>query len=120
MKSWTTTQLFGTAASVAVIAGLVGAGLTRPPAGMDITEPNSPLYGIAVTESVKGLNGEKKEPKQGEPCPDCGQIHAPVVVPQGNVAGTAGAASTNFFYCENCKAYHPVEPELQLELGIKN
>ena len=116
MKNWTTSQLFGIAACVAIMGGLVGAGLTRPPPGTDITEPNSPLYGIAVTESVRGLHGEKEESKQGEPCSDCGQVHAPVVVPQGNVAGSAGAASTNFFYCENCRAYHSVEPKLQLDL----
>ncbi len=116
MKSWTTGQLIGILAFVAVVAGVVGAGLTRPPAGSDIVEPNSPLYEITVTESIKGLSGEKEEPKAGEPCPDCGQIHAPVGVPQGNVAGSAGNVSTNFVYCENCKAYHAAAPPLKLDL----
>ena len=51
-----------------------------------------------------------------KPCPDCGKIHAPVGAPQGNVAGSAGGVSTNYFYCENCKSYHPQPKQVNLEL----
>lgn len=110
MKTWTTKQLLILMAGAALVATAVGAGLKRPPAGADITLPDSPLYNIAVTESIKGLNGEKEE-SAGTPCPDCGKIHAQ---PAANVAQSAGAQSKNYYYCENCKIYHRNPVSVQL------
>ena len=108
MKTWTTWLLLGAMAAVAVVGTVVGSSLTRAPAGWDITEPGSPLYVTAVNESVKGLNkNQADESAKGEVCPDCGKVHAPVGGTQPNAANPAGGGvSTNFYYCDNCKAYH--------------
>jgi len=110
MKTWTTKQLLILMAGAALVATAVGAGLRKPPPGADITLPDSPLYNIAVTESIKGLNGEKKE-AAGQPCPDCGEVHAQ---PAPDVAQSAGGQSQNFEYCENCKTYHRKAVTMQI------
>ncbi len=110
MKSWTTKQLLAVIGGAAVIAIAVGASLRNPPPGSDITLPNSPLYNIAVTESVNGLKDNKKE-NEAKPCPDCGKIHearAP------DVAQSAGGVSQQFEYCVNCKVYHRKQVEVQI------
>ena len=115
MKTWTTGQLVAAMAVVAVIATAVGAGWLREPAGADITLPDSPLYNLAVTESIKGLSSDKEEPAPAEPCPDCGKIHAPAGAANANQGRSAPGVSTNLVYCENCKIYHPVAKPLNLD-----
>ena len=104
MKSWSTGQLLIIVA-VAVVGTVIGANLKRSPAGWDITEPGSPLYVSAVNESVEGLNKNAADDNaKGELCPDCGKVHAPA---GGGAVGASGApASTNVYYCEDCKSYH--------------
>ena len=105
---WSTQQLIGAVAVTAVIAALAGMAFTREPAGADIVLPGSPLYNIAVTESIQGLAGQKEDPNaEATPCPDCGKVHAKQEVKSGNLAGAAAGVSTNYVYCENCQAYHP-------------
>ena len=111
MKTWTTSQLLGGMAAVAILGTVVGAGLSRPPAGADITEPGSPLYNIAVTESIKGLSGEKEEPAAAKPCPDCGKVHAPAVP---DVAKSAGGESSEYFLCDHCNIYHRRPVQVQI------
>ena len=103
-------------AVVAVVAASVGAGWLREPPGSDITLPDSPLYNLAVTESIRGLSGEKEEAAAPEPCPDCGKVHAPVGGNDPNQGRSAPGISTNVFYCDNCKVYHPVEQTPKLDL----
>lgn len=115
MKTWTTGQMFGGIATAAVVAAAVCAGLMRAPAGSDITLPNSPLYNIAVTESVKGLEDKKEDTPKEEVCPDCGKIHAPAQGTQ-KVAQSAGGTSTKYSYCDNCKVYHPIAADKKVAL----
>ena len=110
--SWTTNQLIGAVVTTAIIGVVVGAAVTREPAGTDIVLPNSPLYNIAVTESIKGLSGHKDTPAPGTPCPDCGKIHDQ---PAPNLAPSAGGVSTNYVYCDNCKIYHPAAAQVKLD-----
>lgn len=61
-----------------IVGAAIGARLSRPPAGADITEGGSPLYKIAVEESIRGLLSKKDDKgsvKDGV-CPKCGEVHA--------------------------------------------
>jgi len=79
-------------AVVLVIIGMaVGARLARPPAGSDITEGGSPLYKIAVDESIKGLRSKEVDDgsTKDDICPQCGTVHATPA--PGSVAPPAAA-----------------------------
>ena len=84
----------GGVAATFLIGAAVGAGLSRQPAGVDIAAGGSPLYGIAVAESVKGLGNKKDHsaPAQGAVCPNCGEVHAPAAASPVSLAGAADGA----------------------------
>jgi hypothetical protein len=114
-RLWTTRQLTGFIVAATVVAVVAVRALTSEPAGSDIVLPDSPLYNIAVTESIKGLNGQKDDPAaQIKPCPKCGKFHAKPGA-QSNIAGSAGGVSTRYQYCPNCGVYHPVVQPVQVD-----
>jgi hypothetical protein len=52
----------------------------------DIAEGGSPLYSIAVCESIEGLKnlGKPEEPAKGKVCPKCGKVHPPQAASRTN------------------------------------
>lgn len=96
-------------AAVLLVLGILAAGraVTRAPPGADITLPDSPLYMVAVTESVKSLEGQKPDATPAQPCPDCGKIHARPESSGASLASSAALATTNYSYCAHCRIYHP-------------
>ena len=105
-------QIMGQIAAVVLLAAVIGVvvctAISCRPAGADITEIGSPLYGIAVGESIKGLSKNTDESQDGEVCSGCGKVHAPPDTAPSlpSVAGDVGQESTNYEYCVNCKVYH--------------
>lgn len=95
----------------------------------------SPLYGFAVHEALEGLKGggAKAPAAQGEVCKDCGKIHPPAqhanvaaaipdaVPAQGADAVPVQAADTvpvgEYYYCQNCQAYHRRQPGTAIPPG---
>lgn len=94
-----------------VIGTAVAARRSRAPAGADITEGGSPLYKIAVDESIKGLHAKKgeKPEAQGGACPQCGKVHAsPAPVRVGTPAAPAAQpAAAEGVPCAKCGKVHP-------------
>ena len=91
----------------------IGARLARPPAGADITEGGSPLYRIAVDESIKGLHS--KEDDEGSTkddiCLQCGKVHASpapgIVAPPAAAGAKAGElAPEQGAVCPECGEVH--------------
>jgi hypothetical protein len=121
-------------AAPAIIGTALVARFSGLPAGADITEGGSPLYRIAVEESVKGLRSKQadKDPARNRPCPKCGKVHAPPapadnvpcpkcgkihpaphgVPASGAAAHSAAGGSRDYVYCPRCKVYHRRRLEL--------
>ena len=117
----TARELLACVVAVVIIGTAVDAHLSRPPPGVDITEAGSPLYGIAVAESVKGLANKKDDgaDAQGQVCPSCGKVHAaPGATPTvAGVANSAGGENSNYYYCDNCKQYHRQPADVRPKVG---
>ena len=99
---------------VLLVTVVVCTAVSRRPAGSDITEGGSPLYGIAVGESIKGLSKKTDESHDGEVCSGCGKVHgppdtAPSLPP---VARGVGEESKNYEYCVTCKSLSPAKDSL--------
>lgn len=103
------------AAGLILASLLVGWVIARVPGGSDITLPDSPLYVVAVTESVRSLEGQKPDATPPQPCPDCGKIHARPDSSGANLAASAPLPTSNYVYCANCRIYHPVPHAAALE-----
>lgn len=106
-----TLRIMGQLAAVVLLATVSGlvicAAISRRPAGADITEMGSPLYSIAVGESIKGLSKNTDESQDGETCSGCGKVHAAPGTPALSVvANTDSKQGANYEYCVNCKVYH--------------
>jgi len=115
MKTLSPLQLLVGGVILVVIGTAIGARLARPPAGADITEGDSPLYKIAVDESIKGLDSKKDDKKDAAACSGCGKVHAspspvrvapPAAVGTNAVASAPGAAKP----CSDCGGIHPPVP----------
>lgn len=78
-----------------------------------ITESGSPLYVIAVRESVQGLRGRDNPAQAAAQTPPAAaaQTPAPVVTPGAGTNVVAGLNPTpeflsRYYFCTNCQAYH--------------
>lgn len=115
---------------VAALAALLIAPAITRIAAQPITEGGSPLYVLAVRESVQGLRGGRNAPAQA-----AAQTPPAGAAAQTPAAASSPAASTNvlsaaqptpeflsrYYFCTNCQAYHlraaPVTPILQQGLS---
>lgn len=107
MKTLNLSWLAAGAVALIIVAAAVGRGRDVPPPGDDVAEGGSPLYQIAVDESVKGLvlgrRGEAAE--KGTPCPGCGKVHQSAA--EHAAHGSHGEApDSSYYYCPKCKTYH--------------
>ena len=115
-------RVLGVAGWGLVLAVAVAAFRTEPPR---LARGGSPLYEIAVEDSIRGLKPGAKPKKptlpKGQVCPYCGLIH-PLTVQRTstNQVLTIDAYrhpitnrwALDYFYCYNCKIWHHRRPSL--------
>ena len=107
MKTLNLSWLAAGAVALIIVAAAVGRGRDVPRPGDDVAEGGSPLYRIAVTESVTGLVQDRRPDaaQKAAPCPKCGKVH-------GSAAAHASPVSrgdepeSSYVYCPKCKVYH--------------
>ena len=107
MKTTSIYWIVAGAVALIIVAASIGRNRDQPLPGDDVAEGGSPLYQIAVAESIKVLQGKKEHiaAADGAVCPNCGKVHG-----QGSShpppAGRGDEPESSYYYCTKCKAYH--------------